>query len=136
MNKRIIAGIILILIAIGIYITLHDISNLYIFHVLKLNDTLDFYKIYQCNANSFLKQFFFYSFIKNHLVDIFWFFSFCLIFTQIFPFNKYVQTFILILLALLSELSQLFFSQLGTFDIMDLICYLFVVLFFLYKPLN
>lgn len=136
MNKKIIAGIILILIAIGIYITLHDISDLYIFHVLKLNDTLGLYKIYQCNANSFLKQFFFYFFMKNHLVDIFWFFSFCLIFTQIFPFNKYVQTFILILLALLSELSQLFFSQLGTFDIKDLICYLFVVLFFLYKPLN
>ena len=130
-QNKICAGLILMIFAIILYSALHNVENLYIFHNFGENLFFGIYKNFQSHAIRILKRLPFFSFVKNHLVDLLWFLSFSLIFSAIFSVAKKTRFAVLILLACLSEFSQLFYENLGTFDILDLLCYFSIAVVFL-----
>lgn len=117
--------------AIMLYAVLHDVTQLFIFRNFANNSFIDIYREVRENLLPIFKGLFFYKFIKNYLVDFLWFLSFTLVFTNLFPFSKKVKFIFLILMAFMSEFSQLFFHNLGTFDFLDLMMYVCISVFFL-----
>ena len=117
--------------AIVIYAVLHDVTNLQIFKNLKNTALIEWYKGFQQMSLQFLKRLPFFKFIKNHLVDILWFLSFSLVFTALLPLSKKIQFLLLLLMAFMSEFSQALFPALGTFDILDLLSYIVIAIFFI-----
>lgn len=69
-------------------------------------------------------------FIKNYLVDVLWFCSFSFFINYFLPQKNALQFFLSFALGALSEMLQLLFPQLGTFDILDLLAYAFIALVF------
>ena len=122
--------------ALVLYAALHDVTKLYVFQNAGDNSLFAWYRKTQGSVFLHLKKIPAFYFIKNHLVDFLWFLSFSLVFTSLFPAPKIVQFIFLILMASLSEFSQLFFANLGTFDIFDLIGYVCIALIFLFFQIS
>ena len=130
-NKKIVAGLILMILAIILYLILHDISNLYCFRNFSNYSFFTGYKKFREFVFPYITKLSLYAFINNHLVDLFWFISFTLIFTNLFTGTKKIKILFLLIMACLSELSQFFFPNLGTFDILDLLSYFAVIIIYL-----
>ena len=130
-NKKIFAGLLLLTIAVILYAALHDVTNLYIFSNFGSQSIVVALANFHSVCFAALKRLPFFALIKNYAVDFLWFLSFILIFTEILPVSSAkIQCAILILMACFSEFSQLFFSQLGTFDIVDLALYIIIAISF------
>ncbi len=129
MNKKIIAGLLILITAVIIYLILHDFTNLQIFNFLNCHASFNFYKVYRTSIYTVLENIPCFFIIKNYLVDILWFISFSLIFTEIAPFPHIIKLFLLFIMAIFSEGSQFFFPQLGTFDCFDLFLYFLIIIF-------
>ena len=117
--------------AIIFYAVLHDVTQLFIFRNFTNSSFVNVYKEVRIDILLIVKKLFFFSFIKNYLVDFLWFLSFTLVFTNLFSFSKKIKFVFLILMAFMSEFSQLFFHNLGTFDFLDLMMYVCISVFFL-----
>lgn len=117
--------------AIIFYAVLHDVTQLFIFRNFTNSSFVNVYKEVRIDILLILKKLFFFSFIKNYLVDFLWFLSFTLVFTNLFSFSKKIKFVFLTLMAFMSEFSQLFFHNLGTFDFLDLMMYVCISVFFL-----
>ena len=117
--------------AIILYAVLHDLTRLYIFQNLNDGKFISAYRAFQKSTLSYLKIIPLFAFIKNHLVDFLWFSSFVLFFTEFLQASTKIKFIFLIFMAVLSEFSQLFFEQLGTFDFIDLGGYVFISLIYI-----
>ncbi len=117
--------------AIILYGQLHDISQLTIFQNPLISDSvlgercLPFFSRvhhgFMCNFT----QIPFWRILNNHLVDALWFISFSLYMQALL--EKPISYILCIAMAVLSECSQLFFPQLGTFDACDLLLYALIL---------
>ncbi len=122
-------GIILIIFDIFLYVLFHDITKLQIFRSLHINSSFfnhykDFYKFFYLHFSEFA----FYKISKNFLVDALWFLSFQLICISLLPCIKTIIC--VFFMAFLSEILQLIFPILGTFDFLDLLIYFFITVTF------
>lgn len=125
-NKAIVAAV-LALTAIVLYGLLHDISTLELFqHPLLSESTLGktIIHFFSHAHKEFMPCFTripFWKLVNNYLVDALWFASFTMFMYLLLdePMN-YMPC---IVMAILSEGSQLLFPQLGTFDPCDLLLY-------------
>lgn len=125
-NKKTIIGVILIIFDIFIYGLLHDCTKLSIFYNFSSYKIFEEYKSIQ---NQFVIKYsalFIFKLAKNYLVDLIWYVSFLLIvFDTIKSKGKY---FIILSIGIISELLQLFFPILGTFDYIDLSIYFMITI--------
>ena len=71
----------------------------------------------------------FFVFIKNYFVDFLWFVSIIFVYKSFF--HKKSDYFIIFSIGFISELSQLFIPQAGTFDFVDLGIYFVTAFLFL-----
>ncbi len=125
-KKKVFVGLLILIFAIILFAVLHDFTNLYIFKDFQSSPIFEKYKEIQILALSFLKKVPCFKFINNHLVDFLWFLSFALIITEFLPEYRKIRFLGILLMALLSEFSQLLCPRLGTFDIFDLIGYFLI----------
>lgn len=128
-DKRIIIGIILIVFAICLYGLFHDITKLRVFSFLNQNILIERYKLFQRDFRLKFLNFHFFIFLNNYLIDLLWYLSFMLIATGILK-NKFIVL-IVFISGCISEILQLFFSYLGTFDFFDLGIYVPVTVIFM-----
>ena len=115
-NKKIIAGLMLMIFAVILYAALHDVTKLCVFQNAGDSSLFASYRKMQSLVLFNLKNIPGFYFVKNYLVDFLWFLSFSLVFTSLFSAPKIVKFVFLILMAFFSEFYQLFFDNLGTFD--------------------
>ena len=115
-------AIVLVIVAIVIYITVHGTENLII---------SDFICSFIPNFPTIKPKILKNGFIKNHLVDIFWFLSFLLFFSTQTSKN---YLFIVLLVAVFIEIMQFLFPIFGTFDLFDIFTY--ITIFFTYLILD
>ena len=125
-NKKTIIGVILIIFDIFIYGLLHDCTKLSIFYNFSSYKIFEEYKSIQ---NQFVIKYsalFIFKLAKNYLVDLIWYISFLfIVFASIKSKSKY---FIILSVGIMSELLQLFFPTLGTFDYIDLSIYFMITI--------
>lgn len=126
-NKtRIVVATALLTIDIVLYVLFHDISKLFIFHKIK-----DWKIIVLCESmheafRSFIIYIPFWKIVNNYLIDALWFISFYLYISTII--NSKWKYFLSFFIGLFSEFLQLIKPAAGTFDFLDIILYLFLVL--------
>lgn len=119
-------GVILIIFDIFIYGLLHDCTNLSIFTNFSSFKIFEEYKNVQNQFAAKYSSLFIFRFSKNYLVDLIWYISFLLIvFNSIKTKSKY---FIILSIGITSELTQLLFPILGTFDYVDLTVYFMITI--------
>ena len=128
-DKRIIIGIILIVFAICLYGLFHDITKLRVFSFFNQNILIEEYKLFQRNFRLKFLNFHYFIFLNNYLIDLLWYLSFMLIATGILK-NKFIVL-IVFISGCISEILQLFFPYLGTFDFFDLGLYVLVTVIFM-----
>ena len=125
-NKAIVAAV-LALTAIVLYGLLHDISTLALFqHPLLSESTLGktIIHFFSQAHKEFMPCFTripFWKLVNNYLVDALWFASFTMFMYLLL--DEPMNYMLCIVMAILSEGSQLLFPQLGTFDPCDLLLY-------------
>ncbi len=125
-NKAIVAAV-LALTAIVLYGLLHDISTLALFqHPLLSESTLGktIIHFFSQAHKEFMPYFMripFWKLANNYLVDALWFASFTMFMHLLL--DEPMNYMLCIVMAILSEGSQLLFPQLGTFDPCDLLLY-------------
>lgn len=134
-NKKIMIGVILILLAIVLYGLLHDISKLAVFSFIPNNSkVIIFYKKIQFLFYIKFSNYCIYKLVKNYVIDALWYSSFCLILFEIeHGKKKYV---IVSLIGILSEILQFLNHGLGTFDFFDLLIYGLVLLVFILQDIK
>lgn len=125
-NKKTIIGVILIIFDIFIYGLLHDCTKLSIFNYFSSFKIFEAYKSVQNQVATKYSYLFIFKFAKNYLVDLIWYISFLfIVFASIKSKSKY---FIILSVGIMSELLQLFFPTLGTFDYIDLSIYFMITI--------
>lgn len=128
MHKNILIkiGVILIIFDIFIYGLLHDCTKLSIFNYFSSFQIFEIYKSIQNQVATKYSYLFIFKFAKNYLVDLIWYISFLfIVFDSVKSKSKY---FILLSIGIMSELLQLFFPILGTFDCVDLSIYFMITI--------
>ena len=125
-TKKTIIGVILIIFDIFIYGLLHDCTKLSIFYNFSSYKIFEEYKSIQNQFATKYSYLFIFKFAKNYLVDLIWYISFLfIVFASIKSKSKY---FIILSVGIMSELLQLFFPTLGTFDYIDLSIYFMITI--------
>lgn len=133
-NTTLIA-ICLLIYAVVFYVILHDVDRLHIAKYLKPFINLKYVSSVCKNIRIRFPILFLNVFIKNYLVDALWFSSLSLIFL-IFYEMKFIGYISAIMLGVLSEVVQLLFPSLGTFDVYDLALYsVIITVFFIFNKL-
>lgn len=128
--KAIVAAV-LVLTAIVLYGLLHDVSELALFQHPLLSDSalgkklIHFFSLAHQEFMPCFKKFPFWKLVNNYLVDALWFTSFTMIMHLLLddPMNYMLC----IMMAVLSEGSQLLFPQLGSFDVRDILLYALIL---------
>ncbi len=120
---KVFCATVLILIAIIIFLRIHGTENLVITKILKIFIP----NLYVIKSKQITNQF-----LKNYLVDFLWFSS-LLLFTSLLEKSCYY--YLAIIIAILFEILQFFFTCLGTFDFWDMLIYfiLFIIVMILRK---
>lgn len=111
-----------------LYLLLHDFTKLNLFSHFQHND-FSFYKEIHSRFVRYFLKYKFFVFIKNYFVDFLWFVSIIFVYKSFF--HKKSDYFIIFSIGLISELSQLFIPQAGTFDFVDLGIYFVTAFLFL-----
>jgi len=122
-------AVFLLLSSIVLYFLLHDIERLYIFSFFK---NTAFVATLKKISSSLKKENLILlntKFIRFHIVDILWFSSFTMITSNLWgETHKKAKYLFILSFAFSTELLQLFFPKLGTFDIYDMLIYFLIVL--------
>lgn len=133
-NTTLIA-ICLLIYAVVFYVILHDVDRLHIVKYLKPFINLKYVSSVCKNIRIRFPILFLNVFIKNYLVDALWFSSLSLIFLNFYEM-KFIGYISAIMLGVLSEVVQLLFPSLGTFDVYDLALYsVIITVFFIFNKL-
>lgn len=129
-SKAIVAAV-LVLTAIVLYGLLHDISALALFQHPLFSESAfgkTLVRFFSRAHQEFMPYFTripFWKLVNNYLVDALWFASFT-IFMHLLLDNP-MNYMLCIVMAILSEGSQLLFPQLGSFDVRDLLLYALIL---------
>lgn len=134
MRARLAAGAALMAAAAAVYALLHDVTELAVFSGAGGGPLIDGYREFRRGALALLRGLPFFRAVNGHLADFLWFASFALVFTALLRAPKAAKAALLVLMALLSEFSQLANPSLGTFDPLDLLVYAAVVAAYLLAP--
>ena len=133
-NTTLIA-ICLLIYAVVFYVILHDVDRLHTAKYLKPFINLKYVSSVCKNIRIRFPILFLNVFIKNYLVDALWFSSLSLIFLNFYEM-KFIGYISAIMLGVLSEVVQLLFPSLGTFDVYDLALYsVIITVFFIFNKL-
>ncbi len=128
--KAVVATV-LALTAIVLYGLLHDISQLALFQNPLIGDSalgkecVAFFSRTHYGFMNYFTRIPFWRILNNHLVDALWFISFSMYMQALL--EKPMNYILCIVMAVLSECSQLLFPQLGTFDVCDLLLYALIL---------
>jgi len=109
----------LIVLAAIIYVIIHGTDNLKI--VNKINSFCNVIPIFS-GVESKTR------FLKNYIVDAMWFVSLLLI-ASVFRLDKRIASVMACVFASFLEFTQFIFPELGTFDIFDVLLYIFITFF-------
>lgn len=124
-KTRICIAVFLLLLAIVLYLFLHDIDSLYVFYPFRATQVYAFLK-----GCRFVMQGWMARLIVCHLIDALWFSSLLLLFSCVWTSHlifKYVLAFCF---ALFTEILQLLIKNLGTFDVYDVLLYAIITCVF------
>ena len=129
-KKRILCGIIYFVIGAILYVLFHDITQSYVLRNLSQTYLFSLYKDVQSGFYEIFMKVPFYLYIQSYLINFIFILSFCLTFFTIIP-NRIKFGFAAIL-SLGIELVQLIDPRFGTFDFIDILIYMVVILVFYY----
>ena len=126
---RIYIAVFLLLLAIVLYLFLHDIDSLYIFSSFRMSRFYAFIKSCRIDVSSL--QAWQARFIYCYLIDALWFSSLLLLLSYFWTGYSILKYIIFFCFALFTEILQLFVKKLGTFDIYDVFLYTIITGVFL-----
>ena len=126
---RIYIAVFLLLLAIVLYLFLHDIDSLYIFFSFRMSRFYAFIKSCRIDVSSL--QAWQARFIYCYLIDALWFSSLLLFISCVWSRHFVLKYALSFCFALFTEILQLFVKKLGTFDIYDVFLYAIITGIFL-----
>ena len=126
-KTRIYIAVFLLLLAIVLYLFLHDIDALYVFYPFRATQSYAFLK--SCRLG--VVQGWMARFMVCHLIDALWFSSLLLLFSCIWTSHRILRYTVAFCFALFTEILQLLIKNLGTFDIYDVLLYAMITVIFL-----
>lgn len=118
-KTRICIAVFLLLLAIVLYLFLHDIDALYVFYPFRATKAYAFLK--SCRLG--VVQGWMARFMVCYLIDALWFSSFLLLLSCILTSHRILRYTVAFCFALFTEILQLFIKNLGTFDVYDVLLY-------------
>lgn len=118
-KTRIYIAVFLLLLAIVLYLFLHDIDALYVFYPFRATQAYAFLK--SCRLG--VVQGWTARFMVYHLIDVLWFSSFLLLLSCIWTNHRILRYTVAFCFALFTEILQLLIKNLGTFDVYDVLLY-------------
>ena|GEM_PF-3414055 len=118
-KTRIYIAVFLLLLAIVLYLFLHDIDSLYVFYPFRATKAYAFLK--SCRLG--VVQGWMARFMVCYLIDALWFSSFLLLLSCIWTSHRILRYTVAFCFALLTEILQLLIKNLGTFDVYDMLLY-------------
>ena len=117
-KTRIYIAVFLLLLAIVLYLFLHDIDALYVFYPFRATKAYAFLK-----GCRFVMQGWTARFMVCHLIDALWFSSLLLVLSCVWTSHLIFKYIVAFCFALFTEILQLLIKNLGTFDIYDVLLY-------------
>ena len=126
-KTRIYIAVFLLLLAIVLYLFLHDIDSLYVFYPFRATKAYAFLKSYRLGV----VQGWMARFMVCYLIDALWFSSLLLLFSCIWTSHRILRYTVAFCFALFTEILQLLIKNLGTFDIYDVLLYAMITVIFL-----
>ena len=118
-KTRIYIAVFLLLLAIVLYLFLHDIDALYVFYPFRATKAYAFLK--SCRLG--VVQGWMARLIVCHLIDALWFSSFLLLLSCVWTSHRILRYTVAFCFALFTEILQLLIKNLGTFDVYDVLLY-------------
>ena len=118
-KTRIYIAISLLLLAIVLYLFLHDIDSLYVFYPFRATKAYAFLK--SCRLG--VVQGWMARFMVCHLIDALWFSSLLLVLSCVWTSHLILKYIVAFCFALFTEILQLLIKNLGTFDVYDVLLY-------------
>lgn len=122
---RIVISAFLLIISIVLYFLIHGSNNLLV--VYKINSIIKIFPIFSGIKIHNI-------FVTSYLIDILWFISLIILSPFFFSLSNFINSLFIFFVGGLLEIMQLFFSNLGTFDYYDILCYF--IIFLLYNILS
>ena len=118
-KTRIYIAVFLLLLAIVLYLFLHDIDALYVFYPFRATKAYAFLK--SCRLG--VVQGWMARLMVCYLIDALWFSSFLLLLSCILTSHRILRYTVAFCFALFTEILQLLIKNLGTFDVYDVLLY-------------
>ena len=118
-KTRIYIAISLLLLAIVLYLFLHDIDSLYVFYPFRATKAYAFLK--SCRLG--VVQGWMARFMVCYLIDALWFSSLLLVLSCVWTSHLILKYIVAFCFALFTEILQLLIKNLGTFDVYDVLLY-------------
>ena len=126
-KTRIYITVFLLLLAIVLYLFLHDIDSLYVFYPFRATQAYAFLK----NCRLGVVQGWMARFMVCHLIDALWFSSLLLVLSCVWTSHLIFKYIVAFCFALFTEILQLLIKNLGTFDVYDVLLYAMITVIFL-----
>ena len=126
-KTRIYIAVFLLLLAIVLYLFLHDIDSLYVFYPFRATQAYAFLK--SCKLG--VVQGWMARFMVCHLIDALWFSSLLLVLSRVWTSHLILKYIVAFCFALFTEILQLLIKNLGTFDVYDVLLYAMITVIFL-----
>lgn len=118
-KTRIYIAVFLLLLAIVLYLFLHDIDSLYVFYPFRATKAYAFLKSYRLGV----VQGWMARFMVCYLIDALWFSSLLLVLSCVWTSHLILKYIVAFCFALFTEILQLLIKNLGTFDVYDVLLY-------------
>jgi len=118
-KTRIYIAVFLLLLAIVLYLFLHDIDALYVFYPFRATKAYAFLK--SCRLG--VVQGWMARFMVCYLIDALWFSSLLLVLSCVWTSHLILKYIVAFCFALFTEILQLLIKNLGTFDVYDVLLY-------------
>ena len=129
-KKRILIGIIYFVIGAILYGLFHDVSRIFVLRNLSQTNLFNVYRQVQGGFYEYFSKVPFYLYIQSYLINFLFILSFCLTFFTIIQGR--VKFAVVAIISLAIELGQLIDKRFGTFDFVDILIYMLVILVFYY----